>query len=85
MTQACVQRQAHGIGRVVETPEAGLPRVLHGGEEHAMLATFPPEAVPEGFRAIGQVRDAAGETDHGVLLDGAQIPGTGFDHFEGKA
>ncbi|MGO1389480.1 thiamine-phosphate kinase [Brachybacterium alimentarium] len=59
--------------------------VLHGGEEHAMLATFPPEAVPEGFRAIGQVRDAAGETDHGVLLDGAQIPGTGFDHFEGKA
>lgn len=61
--------------------------VLHGGEEHAMLATFPPEQVPEGFRPLGRVRELpapvhpdAGEPPR-VLLDGRPIPGTGFDHF----
>lgn len=54
--------------------------VLHGGEEHAMLATFAPGEVPEGFRPIGQVRHA-GPQGPTVLLDGATIEGAGFDHF----
>lgn len=60
--------------------------VLHGGEEHAMLATFDPRDVPAGFRVIGAVRDPEdagsrrGEVPQ-VLLDGAEVPGEGFDHF----
>lgn len=54
--------------------------VLHGGEEHAMLAAFAPGEVPVGFRAIGRIRrpTTAGPR---VLLDGAPIAGEGFDHF----
>ncbi|MGP9680995.1 MULTISPECIES: thiamine-phosphate kinase [unclassified Brachybacterium] len=59
--------------------------VLHGGEEHAMLATFAGGSVPAGFRPIGRVLPADGEKDHGVLLDGAPIDGTGFDHFGDQA
>ncbi len=55
--------------------------VLHGGEEHAMLATFPADRVPMGFRRIGAVRAlSAGESPR-VLLDGAAITHEGFDHF----
>ena len=61
--------------------------VLTGGEDHAILATFPvhaggPEAlhVPRPmFRVIGRVI-ARGE--HAVLVDGAPHPGIqGHDHF----
>lgn len=45
-----------------------LPSVLHGGEDHALLATFPPGAVPHPFRVVGRV--VAGE---GVLLDGERL------------
>ena len=54
--------------------------VLHGAEEHALLATFSPGAVPTGFRPIGRVlapRDGA----PAVTRDGAPIAGEGFDHF----
>lgn len=55
--------------------------VLHGGEEHAMLATFPPGRVPPGFRRIGRVRDPGGQLEPRVLLAGRGITGEGFDHF----
>jgi thiamine-monophosphate kinase len=55
--------------------------VLHGGEEHAMLATFPPSQVPEGFRRIGRVRPCGAGEQARILLDGGPVPGTGFDHF----
>jgi thiamine-monophosphate kinase len=54
--------------------------VLHGAEEHAMLAAFAPDAVPVGFRPIGRVL-APREGAPAVTLDGAPIPGEGFDHF----
>jgi thiamine-monophosphate kinase len=35
-----------------------LAWVLTGGEDHALLATFPPgAALPEGFTAVGEVRE----------------------------
>lgn len=58
--------------------------VLHGGEEHAMLAAFAPDAVPPGFRVVGQVLPARPEGPR-VLLDGTRISGGGFDHFEGPS
>lgn len=54
--------------------------VLHGGEEHAMLATFATEELPPGFRAIGRVLPPAPQGP-GVLLGGVPIEGEGFDHF----
>ena len=53
---------------------------LRGGEDHALLATFPADAtLPSGFRVIGNV--AAGT---GVTLDGEPIAGVlGWDPYEG--
>lgn len=55
--------------------------VLHGGEEHAMLATFRPDRVPDGFRRIGAVRAASAQERPRVLLDGTELAHEGFDHF----
>jgi len=53
--------------------------VTEGGEEHSLLACFPPgTALPEGWRAIGQV-----EQGSGVLLRGVLVQGGGWDHFGG--
>lgn len=50
--------------------------VLGGGDDHALLATFPG-APPEGWRVIGSV--SAGE---GVTVDGEEYDGpTGWTHF----
>ncbi|MFE7845129.1 thiamine-phosphate kinase [Microbacterium sp. NPDC057407] len=53
---------------------------LTGGEDHALLATFPSTvALAPGFRPIGEVR-AAG--DHAVLVDGAPFDGrSGWDPY----
>ncbi|WP_246098208.1 thiamine-phosphate kinase [Rhodococcus spelaei] len=46
--------------------------VLTGGEDHALAATFPTEAVlPEGWRRIGEVRAGAGVTVDGQSWTGA--------------
>jgi thiamine-monophosphate kinase len=57
-----------------------LTWILTGGEDHALAATFPPDAVlPEGWTVIGSVE--AG--DPGVLVDGRVYSGgpAGWDHF----
>ncbi len=46
---------------------------LTGGEDHALLATFPA-TVPEGFRPIGRVAERG---DHDVLVDGLPHDGRG--------
>jgi len=52
--------------------------VLGGGDDHALVATFPAgTTLPEGFHAIGSV--AAGE---GVTVDGGEYDGPrGHTHF----
>lgn len=56
-----------------------LAWVLGGGEDHGLLAAFPPDAVlPDGFVRIGEVHDGAG-----VTFGGAVPPATGWDHFAG--
>lgn len=53
--------------------------VLAGGEEHSLLATFPPDRLlPPGWRAVGAVRQG-----HGVTVDGAREQARGWDHFAG--
>ena len=52
--------------------------VLTGGDDHALLGTFPDAAsVPEGWRVIGEVRAGEGVTVDGEAYDGP----TGWTHF----
>jgi thiamine-monophosphate kinase len=53
---------------------------LGGGEDHGLLATFPPDAVlPDGFRRLGRVTDDAGA----VLVDGTPHAQGGWDPYLG--
>ncbi|MGB9378593.1 MAG: thiamine-phosphate kinase, partial [Mycobacteriales bacterium] len=49
--------------------------VLSGGEDHALVATFPA-GVPDGWRTIGRV--LAGDE---VRINGEPVMGGGHDHF----
>ena len=56
--------------------------LLTGGEDHALAATFPPHAVPEGWRVVGDVHPLAAGGAPAVLVDGTGWAGAGgFDHF----
>ncbi len=56
--------------------------LLTGGEDHALVATFPPDAaLPPGWRPIGTVRTGAGVSVDGAVDDGV----AGWDHFAGPA
>jgi thiamine-monophosphate kinase len=61
--------------------DAARDCVLAGGEEHSLLATFPPGSMPPGWRALGTVRaPGAGESPR-ILVGGALVHHTGWDHF----
>ena len=47
---------------------------LRGGEDHALLATFPPSAVPADFREIGRV---TARSHAAVTVDGSPYRGRG--------
>lgn len=61
------------------TPGPRLDQVLTGGEDHALVATFAPDAVlPDGWRRIGAVHEGAAA----VTVDGKPWDGPGgFSHF----
>jgi len=67
------------------TGGAALDFVLTGGEDHALVATFPYGQVPATWSVIGRVLDPAGGPA-GVLVDGQPWPGAqGWRHFAGSA
>ncbi|MFT4156616.1 MAG: thiamine-phosphate kinase [Microbacterium sp.] len=53
-------------------------RALAGGEDHALLATFPMESVPIGFRIIGEVR---ARREHELVCDERPIDVSGWDPY----
>lgn len=55
-----------------------LQFILGGGDDHALLATFPDAAsVPPGWQLVGEVREG-----EGVTVDGAPFEGpAGWTHF----
>lgn len=76
-------------GRLAEASEVTLDlvraelgdkpeRALSGGEDHALLATFPPEVLPPGFRIIGTVREPGASS---VLCDGEPVDVAGWDPY----
>lgn len=60
-----------------------LQFILGGGDDHALLATFPADlALPEGWTRIGTVGAAPVEGAPSVTVDGASYDGpTGWAHF----
>ncbi len=51
--------------------------VLTGGEDHALLASFPAgAALPHGWTEFGVVRKG-----RGVTVDGSEVPPGGWQHF----
>lgn len=68
--------------------ESGLDQVLHGGEEHSLLATFPA-GIPMTFdpdcawAVIGRVEDLADGEAPVVTLDGEPLATKAWDHFAG--
>ena len=55
-----------------------LEWVLTGGEDHSLVAAFPPgTALPARWHVIGEVREGVGVTVDGARRDG---PG-GWQHF----
>jgi len=54
-----------------------LSFVLGGGDDHALLATFPSDVVPEGWTVIGAVAEGSAVTVDGAAYDGP----TGWTHF----
>lgn len=79
-------KDLQGFEAMLELPALGLeidPKnwVLHGGEDHALVATFPKDvALPRAFKAIGTV--IAGEPV--LYLDSVEIDSQGWDSITGK-
>lgn len=76
-----VPTQLREAARVVGV-EDPLTWVLTGGEDHALLATFPPDTrLPARWRPIGTMSPG-----RGVTVDGAPYTGpAGWDHFRRPA
>ena len=76
-----------GYEAMLDLPSQGLGLqtlgwVLQGGEDHSLLATFPPgAALPRSFKVIGKVVAAS---EHDVLLDGQPVADTGWDSIAGR-
>lgn len=74
--------RASGVGIDFDSQALGerIELALGGGEDHGLLATFPPGvALPEGFRAIGVATVVPGE----VFVDGVPHAQAGWDPYRG--
>ncbi|UWF78443.1 MULTISPECIES: thiamine-phosphate kinase [Microbacterium] len=71
---------ASGVTIALESDALGPhpARALAGGEDHALLAAFPGDILPPGFRRIGVVTDAGA---HRVTCDGEPVGAQGWDPY----
>lgn len=78
-----VPAQMADIGQAVGVDP--LVWVLSGGEDHAIVATFPPETVlPARWRVVGEVTSTRAGRPGAVTVDGAPWDRAGgWDHFSG--
>ncbi len=62
--------EASGVAIELSLGAVGSREALDGGEDHSLLATFPPGAsLPPGFRVIGSVTSGVGLLADGVAYD----------------
>jgi thiamine-monophosphate kinase len=77
-----VRRDAFDVPEPLQAVGAALGAdpiqfILGGGDDHALLATFPEGSAPDGWLVIGTVAEGSG-----VTVDGGQYDGpTGWTHF----
>ena len=73
--------EASGVTIALERSALGRHphRALAGGEDHALLAAFPPGMLPPGFRRIGSV--VAAVPGAPVLCDGEPVGPLGWDPY----
>jgi len=77
-----VRRDAFAVAEPLTAVGAALGAdplqfILGGGDDHALLATFPEGSVPEGWLVVGAVSAGSGVTVDGGAYDGP----TGWTHF----
>ncbi|MDN5570232.1 MAG: thiamine-phosphate kinase [Propionibacteriaceae bacterium] len=81
---------AFDIGEAQKTVAAAigggdpLTYVLTGGDDHALLGTFAPDAVPDGWRVIGRVLASSADEEDAVTVDGTAASAEsspGWRHF----
>ena len=78
LDEALLSGDVAQLAHVVSGDEA-WSCVTEGGEEHSLLACFPPgTGLPDAWRKIGEV-----VVGSGVLLRGQLVMGGGWDHFGG--
>ncbi|GAA3647907.1 thiamine-phosphate kinase [Microbacterium marinilacus] len=72
------RRMADASGVAIDLDARALgddpTRVIEGGEDHALLATFAADVLPPGFRPIGLVTE---RVEHALLVDGVAYGGAG--------
>jgi thiamine-monophosphate kinase len=63
--------EASGVRLDLDPAALGADRraALEGGEDHALLATFPGDVLPPGFRPIGRVEEGSGVSVGGDPYD----------------
>jgi thiamine-monophosphate kinase len=82
-----VSKELTGFEAMLELPAQSLgvdPKqwVLSGGEDHALVATFPASAtIPKSFKVIGKV---LAEGEPSLLLDGKALESSGWDSIRGS-
>lgn len=78
-----LKRLAEGLRPASDLLSADpLAWVLGGGEDHGLLASFPPGVqLPAGFTAIGSVQAPGTSTSPGVTIGGQSVGTGGWDHF----
>ena len=68
-----------GWRRQLEPVDVSRTHMLTGGEDHGMLASFPPGVtLPEGFHAIGRVN---AQRESLIYVDGEPFAASGWDPF----
>lgn len=76
------RRMAAASGVTIALDRAALGAdaelAIAGGEDHALLATFPEGILPPGFRPIGRVVPRGEE---GLLCDGLPVDPSGWDPY----
>ncbi|TXK16411.1 thiamine-phosphate kinase [Homoserinibacter sp. GY 40078] len=74
--------EASGVVLDLSSRAVGSRDALVGGEDHALLATFPADApLPSGFREIGRVQEATDVAE--LRVDGRAFDGRGgWDPYE---
>ncbi|MFB8190405.1 thiamine-phosphate kinase [Microbacterium sp. NPDC055988] len=76
------RRMAAASGVTIALDRAALgadpERAIAGGEDHALLATFPEGLLPPGFRVIGRVISRG---DDDLLCDGLPVDLSGWDPY----